>query len=110
MENTTIINRAAIRKSISLSIDDLVLAAQKGDLESFNQLVLSYQDRIFNLAVRILGDVDLAEDITQNTFLSAYRCLPRFRNGSFHSWLYRIATNACYDEYRRRKKHPVMSL
>lgn len=110
MENTTIIYRAATRESIGRSIDDLVLAAQKGDLESFNQLVLLYQGRIFNLAVRISGDVDLAEDITQNTFLSAFRCLPRFRNGSFYCWLYRIATNACYDEHRRRKKHPVMSL
>jgi len=88
----------------------LVLAAQKGDLEAFNQLVLSYQDRIFALALRIIGDQDSAEDITQNTFLTAYLNLPRFRNGSFQSWLYRIATNACYDELRRNKRHPTMSL
>jgi len=95
---------------ISLNEADLVLAAQKGDLEAFNQLVLSYQDRIFNLAARILGDNDLAEDITQNTFLTAYLNLPRFRNGSFRSWLYRIATNLCYDVHRRHKRYPVLSL
>ena len=64
---------------------DLVVAAQKGDLEAFNQLVLAYQDRIFNMAVRILDDEESAEDITQNTFLAAYLNLPRFRNGSFRS-------------------------
>ena len=89
---------------------NLVLAAKKGDLDAFNQIVLSYQDRIFGLASRILGDQDSAEDITQNTFLTAYLNLPHFRNGSFQSWLYRIATNACYDELRRNKRRPTMSL
>src|SRR5512135_416087 len=83
---------------------DLVLAAQKGDLDAFNQIVLSYQDRIFALASRILGDQDSAEDITQNAFLTAYLNLPRFRNGSFRNWLCRIATNACLDELRRHKR------
>jgi RNA polymerase sigma factor (sigma-70 family) len=89
---------------------ELVLAAQNGDLEAFNQIVLLYQDRIFALAFRILGDGDSAEDLTQNAFLAAYRNLSGFRNGSFRSWLYRIATNACYDEIRRRKRHPLLSL
>ncbi len=89
---------------------DLLSAAQKGDLDAFNQIVLSYQDRIFNLASRILGDQNSAEDITQKTFLTAYLNMPRFRNGSFQSWLYRIAANACYDELRRNKRRPTMSL
>ncbi len=88
----------------------LVRVAQKGDLEAFNQLVRFYQDRIFNLATRILGDEDMADDITQNTFLTAYLNLPRFRNGSFRSWLSRIATNLCYDEYRHHKRYPVLSI
>jgi RNA polymerase sigma factor (sigma-70 family) len=86
------------------------VVAQKGNLEAFNQLVLVYQDRIYNLAARILGDNDLAEDITQNTFLTAYLNLPRFRNGSFRSWLYRIATNLCYDEFRKHKRYTVLSI
>lgn len=88
----------------------LVLLAQDGSLDAFNQLVLMYQDRIFNLAVRLTGDEDTADDIAQNTFLTAYRNLPRFRNGSFKSWIYRIATNLCYDEHRRYKRNPVQSI
>jgi len=88
----------------------LILSARQGDTQAFNQLVLNYQDRIYNLAARILGDTDAAEEITQNTFLTAYLNLPRFRNGSFRSWLYRIATNSCYDVYRRHKRYPVMSM
>jgi RNA polymerase sigma-70 factor (ECF subfamily) len=88
----------------------LILSARQGDLDAFNQLVLEYQDRIYNLAVRILGDDYGAEDITQNTFLKAYLELPRFRNGSFRSWLYQIATHACYDVYRQYKRHPVVSM
>jgi RNA polymerase sigma-70 factor, ECF subfamily len=96
--------------STDLTESELILAARKGDVGAFNQLVLSYQDRIYNLATRIVGDIDVAEDITQNTFLTAYLNLPRFRNGCFRSWLYRIATNLCYDVYRRHKRHPVLSL
>lgn len=95
---------------ISSDETNLVVAAQKGDMEAFNQLVLSYQDRIFNLAVRVVGDSALAEDITQSTFLTAYLDMPCFRNGSFRVWLYRIATNACYDEYRQRKRYSIQSI
>ena len=95
---------------IGMNEADLVLAAQEGDLEAFNQMVLLYQSRIFALALRILGDEDSAEDITQNTFLTAYLKLNRFRNGSFCSWLYRITTNACIDEIRRHKRYPIQSL
>ncbi len=88
----------------------LILASRQGDQQAFNQLVLRYQDRIYNLAARILGDVDSAGDITQHTFMTAYLKLSGFRNGSFRSWLYRIATNACYDFYRQHHSHPVISI
>jgi RNA polymerase sigma factor (sigma-70 family) len=100
-----------VRESVNLiPEDDLIHDAQNGNVEAFNQLVLSYQDRVFSIALRILGDGDLAEDITQDTFLAAYRSLSRFRGGSFRAWLYRIATNACYDEVRKHKRHPMLSL
>jgi RNA polymerase sigma-70 factor (ECF subfamily) len=89
---------------------ELVSATQRGDLEAFNQLVLTYQDHVFSLASRIVGDDDLAEDITQNTFLAAYRHLSGFRYGSFRSWLLQIATHACFDELRKQKRHPNQSL
>jgi RNA polymerase sigma factor (sigma-70 family) len=89
---------------------DLISDAVQGDLEAFNQLVLCYQDQIFSLANWIMGDECAAEDITQDAFLSAYRSLRQFHHGSFRSWLYRIATNACYDELRRRKRRPIQSI
>ncbi len=102
---------AAIRESPSSQDEaSLIFSARQGDHEAFNQLVLSYQDRIYNLAARILGDAESAEDITQNTFVTVFLKLSRFRNGSFRSWLYRIATNACYDLYRRRRRHVVLSI
>jgi len=79
----------------------LIQAAQRGDLEAFNQLVLMYQDFLFRVAINILGDEDTAADATQQAFISAFRKLQTFRGGSFRSWLSRITVNACYDELRR---------
>ena len=111
MENMATTSYAAVQENSKGSSETtLILNARKGDLDAFNQLVLSYQDRIYSLAARILGDQDLAEDIAQNTFLTAYLNLPSFRNGSFRGWIYRIATNLCYDVYRRNKRYPVSSL
>jgi RNA polymerase sigma-70 factor (ECF subfamily) len=88
----------------------LIAEARQGDLEAFNRLVLAYQTTAFNLAWRITGDGESAADATQEAFLSAYRKLPGFRGGSFRAWLFRIVTNACYDELRRRKRRPAESL
>jgi RNA polymerase sigma-70 factor (ECF subfamily) len=85
----------------------LISFAQQGDLDSFNQLVLSYQDLLYNQAYWILGEYEPAEDATQEAFLSAYRKLSSFRGGVFKIWLLRIVTNLCYDELRRRKHRPV---
>jgi RNA polymerase sigma-70 factor (ECF subfamily) len=109
--NTLMTGYAGVQASASVTNEvRLISAARHGDHEAFNTLVTNYQDRIYNLAVRILGDEDTASDVTQNTFLTAYLNLPRFRNGSFRSWLFRIATNACYDIFRQYKRHPVQSL
>ncbi|MBX0328213.1 sigma-70 family RNA polymerase sigma factor [Oscillochloris sp. ZM17-4] len=88
----------------------LIEAAQRGDVESFNQLVRLYESRVYNLCYRMLGDPDAAADVAQDTFISAYRSLGRFRGGMFRSWLLRIATNACYDVLRARKRRPSTSL
>jgi len=88
----------------------LIREAQRGDLESFNRLVLAYQSQVYNLAYRIFGESESAADATQEAFLAAYRSLRGFRGGSFRSWLLRIVTNACYDELRRRKRRPAASL
>ncbi|HEX7394117.1 MAG TPA: sigma-70 family RNA polymerase sigma factor [Anaerolineaceae bacterium] len=88
----------------------LVGAAQKGDLDAFNRLVLIYQEMAFNLAYRMLSDEDAAADATQVAFLSAYRSLASYRGGSFRAWVMRMVTNACYDELRRRQRRPTTPL
>ena len=93
-------------------MDELALihAAQNGDLDAFNSLVLAYQDSVYNTALRILGDGELAADASQDAFLSAFRNITSFRGGSFRAWLLRTVTNACYDELRRRKRRPAVPL
>jgi len=88
----------------------LIIAAQKGELDAFNTLVLAYQDALYNTALRILGDDALAADATQDAFISAFKGLNSFRGGSFKAWLMRTVTNACYDELRRQKRRPTISL
>lgn len=88
----------------------LIHAAQTGDLDAFNGLVLAYQSIIYNTALRIMGDDSLASDATQEAFISAFRSINSFRGGSFKAWLMRTVTNACYDELRRQKRRPTVSL
>lgn len=88
----------------------LIAEARKGDLDSFNCLVVTYQDMVYGQAYRVMGDEDSAADATQEAFISAYKNLNSYRGGSFRAWLLRIVTNACYDELRRRKRRPVTSL
>ena len=88
----------------------LIQAAQQGDLDAFNRLVLAYQDIVYNQALRMLGDEAAASDATQEAFISAYRNMKGFRGGIFRAWLLRIVTNACYDDLRRRQRRPTISL
>jgi RNA polymerase sigma-70 factor (ECF subfamily) len=88
----------------------LIHDAQHGDLDAFNRLVLAYQDTVYNTALRILGDEDLASDASQEAFISAFRALTSYRGGSFKAWLLRTVTNACYDELRRKKRRPTTPL
>ncbi|WP_322494913.1 sigma-70 family RNA polymerase sigma factor [Chloroflexus sp.] len=88
----------------------LISAAQAGDLEAFNQIVRLYETRVYNLCYRMLGDADAAADATQDAFIAAFRNVRNFRGGVFKAWLLRIATNACYDVLRARKRRPAVSL
>ena len=93
-----------------MELKDQIKESLAGDLDSFNQIVLEYQSLVYNQAYRIMGETDAAEDATQEAFISAYKKLHTYRGGSFKSWLLRIVSNACYDEYRRRKRKPVVPL
>jgi RNA polymerase sigma-70 factor (ECF subfamily) len=86
--------------------NQLIAKSKRGDVDSFNALVLRYQDYIFTITYRIMGEQDGAADAAQETFLTAYRKLTTFRGGNFKAWLSRIATNTCYDELRKHKRRP----
>jgi len=88
----------------------LIQQAKKGDVAAFNRLVLHYQQSVYNVAYRIMGEPQSAEDVTQDAFISAYNSLNSFRGDNFKAWLMRIVTNGCYDELRRRKRRPQSSL
>jgi len=88
----------------------LILAAQKGDVAAFNQLVRTYQTLVYRTAYRVLGDGASAEDATQDALVSAYKHLRDYRGGSFKAWLLRIVTNACYDQLRVKQRRPTTSL
>ena len=89
---------------------DLVARSKQGDLSAFNLIVQRYQSQVYNLAARVLGDRTAAEDIAQETFISAYRAVGRFRGGSLRAWLLRIASNLSYDHIRATRRRPVQSL
>jgi len=88
----------------------LIRAAQGGDLSAFNELVATYQGRVYNLAYRLLGEAGEAADATQDAFIAAFTRIGSYREGNFGGWLLRITANLCYDELRRHKRHPVTSL
>ena len=88
----------------------LIQEAKHGDLDAFNRLVLAYQDQVYNLAFRLLGDDPSAQDATQIAFINGYQAIRSFRGGSFRAWILRILTNACYDELRRQKRKPTEDL
>lgn len=88
----------------------LIQRSQQGELDAFNYLVERYQGHVYNLAFRMLSDEGLAEDATQETFISAYRAIGGFRGGSFRSWVLRIAANACRDLLRSAKARRSISL
>jgi len=90
--------------------EKLIRSAKRGNLDAFNALILQYQSQVYNLAYQFLHDPAAADDAAQEAFISAYRALKKFRGGSFRAWLLRIVTNACYDELRRRKRRPAVSL
>ena len=88
---------------------DLVYAFTRGDHSAFEKIVLKYQDRVFNLCYRFLGDKQEAEDSAQEVFIKVYKALKGFKlKSSFYTWLYRIVINTCKNrvkslEYRRAK-------
>jgi RNA polymerase sigma-70 factor (ECF subfamily) len=91
-----------------MSDEELVARSRGGDLDSFNQLVLRWERPIYALAYRVIGREEDARDVTQETFLRAFRALSGFKGqAKFSSWLYRITLNLCRDWIRKERRTPV---
>lgn len=87
-----------------LDDQELVAGVLAGNTSFFTVLVARHTDRIYGLALRLLGNSEEAEDVVQETFLRAYAHLNTFRSAaSFATWLYRITLNVCRDQLRRRQ-------
>jgi RNA polymerase sigma-70 factor, ECF subfamily len=89
---------------LSSEMDELIRAAQRGDHDAFAELVRAHDQSVLRLAMNLLGSPEDARDVYQEAFLRVYRNLHSFRfDCSFHTWLYRIVTNICLDQLRKRK-------
>ena len=89
----------------------LVQRVQSGELDAFEDLVRAHEKTVYNLALRMTGNPQDAEDMAQEAFLKAYRSLPDFRGESkFSVWLYRIVSNVCLDHLRKQSRRPASSL
>jgi RNA polymerase sigma-70 factor, ECF subfamily len=88
---------------------DLVQAAGKGDKDAFRELVERYQRRVLAVVTGMLHDREAALEVTQETFIKAYRSLEGFKgDASFYTWIYRIAVNLAIDYQRREWRKPIV--
>lgn len=89
----------------------LIASAQKGDEAAFEQLVLLYQKRVYNLALRMVQNPDDAFDLSQEAFIKAWKNLPNLKaDAAFSTWLFRMTSNECIDFLRRSKRQKTVSL
>lgn len=89
----------------------LVKRSKSGDIEAFEQLIFDYQKKAYNIALRIMGNQEDAKDMCQEAFIRIYKSIEGFKEqSSFSTWMYRIVTNVCLDEIRKKKKSEAVSL
>ncbi|TYQ13329.1 UNVERIFIED_CONTAM: RNA polymerase RpoE-like sigma-24 subunit [Acetivibrio alkalicellulosi] len=90
---------------------ELIKKAKSGCVEAFEELISESQKKVFNIALKMMGNYDDANELAQEAFIKAYRSLHKFKGDSlFSTWIYRITTNVCLDELRKRKNKKVISL
>ncbi|MFZ5352986.1 MAG: RNA polymerase sigma factor [Bacillota bacterium] len=89
----------------------LVKHSKSGDIESFEILIASYEKKAYNIALRIMGNEEDAKDMTQEALVRIYKSISNFKEQSaFSTWMYRIVTNVCLDEIRKRKNGRAISI
>ncbi len=98
-------------KALPVPDDELVRRSQAGNSEAFEELVRRYERKVYSITYRMMGNEQDASEALQDTFLRAFRFLPKFQfKSSFYTWLYRIATNVSLTRLRKRKSPPIVSL
>ena len=104
------LSASSIPKPLPADEKELVERFQNGEQEVFNELVIKYQGKIYNLVYKYVPNSETARDLSQEIFIKAFRALPHFkRQSAFYSWLYRIATNLCIDFIRQQKRGQTLS-
>jgi len=89
----------------------LAVRARDGDGHAFTELVRRHKEQVYRITFRILRDRDDAEDVTQVTFVRAFRSLLKYKEEfPFHPWLYRIALNASLTQIEKRKRHKAVDI
>jgi RNA polymerase sigma-70 factor (ECF subfamily) len=103
--------REGKQERVSLSDKQLVAEAKAGNHQAFEKLVERHEDKVYGLALRMMGNEADAEDVLQDTFLSAYKALKNFKEkAAFSTWLYRLATNAALMKLRKKKGDKTIPL
>lgn len=91
--------------------DTLIVSAQKGNEKALNKLVGLWYKRIYNYAFKYVSEYDVATEISQKTFIAMFRNIRKLQDvDRFKPWLYRIATNLCHEEDRKKKRNKMVSL
>ena len=89
-------------------LDPLIDKAKTGDQYAFEKLVNLWYKRIYNFGYKYFGDHDLAMEVTQKTFITIHKKIPGLKEtGKFKPWLYKIASNYCHEEERKRKREQI---
>lgn len=89
----------------------LISRSKKGDISAFEELINKYERKAYNIAYRMMSNEEDAKDAAQEAFIKIYKSIKGFREESlFSTWLYKIVTNVCLDELRKKKKNEAVSL
>ena len=96
---------------MSKAEDVLVKKARDGDVAAFEELIRQHQQKVFNIAYRMCQNYDDASDMAQEALIKVYLNFDKFDGKSqFSTWLYRVTTNSCLDQIKKKKKNPTVSL
>lgn len=87
---------------------ELVRRSRNGDIEAFEELIKSYEKRIFNIALKMVGNREDASDVAQEVCIKIFKSIDKFKeNSSFSTWVYRITSNVCIDQARKRRNNII---